>query len=69
VPPNDMTLTMQDAVTRRVQWRQTAIDVEPSVAASVSTTPSQLNTSLASIFPETRMSPSPNREQLCLSPI
>jgi hypothetical protein len=69
VPPNDMTLTMRDAVTRRVQWRWTSIDVDPSVAASASTTPSQLNTSPASIFPDTHMSPSPNPKQLCLSPI
>jgi hypothetical protein len=40
VPPNDTPLTMRDAVTRRVQWRQTSIDVDPSTAASVSTTPS-----------------------------
>jgi hypothetical protein len=60
VPPDDMTLTMRDAVTRRVQWRQTSIDVDPSVAASASTTPSQPNTSHASIFPETCLSPSLN---------
>jgi hypothetical protein len=40
VPPDDMTLTMQNAVTRRVQWRQTSIDVDPSTIASTSTTPS-----------------------------
>jgi hypothetical protein len=62
VPPDDMTLTMRDAVTRNVQWRQTSIDVDPSAAASMSTTPSQSNTSPASIFPETRPSPSPNQE-------
>jgi hypothetical protein len=69
VPPDDRTLTMQDAVTRRVQWRRTSIDVDPSVVASASTTTSQLNTSPASIFSETCLSPSPNREQLRLSPI
>jgi predicted signal transduction protein with EAL and GGDEF domain len=62
VPPNDTTLTMRDAVTTRVQWRQTSIDVDPSAAASVSTTPSKLNTSLASIFSKARLSPSPNPE-------
>jgi hypothetical protein len=40
VPPDDMTLTMRDVVTRRVQWRRTSIDVDPSAAASTSTTPS-----------------------------
>jgi hypothetical protein len=38
VPPDDMTLTMRDVVTRRVQWRRTSIDVDPSAAASTSTT-------------------------------
>jgi hypothetical protein len=40
VPPDDTTLTLRDAVIRRVQWRRTAIDVD-LVATSVSTTPSQ----------------------------
>jgi hypothetical protein len=39
VPPDDMTLTLWDAVTRRVHWRRTSIDVDPA-AISVSTTPS-----------------------------
>jgi hypothetical protein len=69
VPPDDTTLTMRDAVTRRVQWRQTSIDVDPSAAVSVLTTPSQLNTSSASIFSEACLSPSPNPEQLHMSPI
>jgi hypothetical protein len=69
VPPNDTTLTIRDAVTRRVQWRWTSIDVDPIATASASTSASQPNTSPASIFPETRLSPSPNREQMCLSPI
>jgi type III secretory pathway lipoprotein EscJ len=69
VPPDDTMLTMQDIVTTRVQWRQTSIDVDPLAAALASTTPSQPNTSSASIFPETRLSPSPNQEQLRLSPI
>jgi hypothetical protein len=60
--PDDTTLTMWDAVTRSVQWRRTSIDVDPSAAASASTTASQLNTSHALIFPETCLPPSPNRE-------
>jgi hypothetical protein len=64
VPPDDTMLTMWDAVTRGVQWRRAFIDVDPLVAASVSTTPSQPNTSPASIFSKTRLSPSPNQEQL-----
>jgi hypothetical protein len=62
VPPDDRTLTMWDVVTRRVPWRWTSIDVDPSAAASTSITPSQLNTSPPLIFLETRLSPSPNRE-------
>jgi hypothetical protein len=67
--PDDTTLTMWDAVTRRVQWRRISIDVDPSAVASALTTPSQSNTSPASIFPDTRLSPSPNTEQLRLSRI
>jgi hypothetical protein len=40
VPPDDTTLTMRDAVTRRVQLRWTSIDVDPSATALVSSTPS-----------------------------
>jgi hypothetical protein len=70
VPPDDMTLTMRDAVSRRVQWRRTSIDADSLVAASSLTTPSKLNISPTFIFPDTLMSPSPNSEQLCrLSPI
>jgi hypothetical protein len=69
VPPYDTTLTMRNVITRMVQWRQTSIDVDPSAIASASTTPSQPNTSPASIFPNTRLSISPNPEQLCLSPL
>jgi hypothetical protein len=29
MPPDDPTLTMWDAVTRRVPWRRTSIDVDP----------------------------------------
>jgi hypothetical protein len=53
VPPDDMTLTLQDAITRRVQWRRTSIDVDTSVAASTSATTSQSNTAPGSIFPIT----------------
>jgi hypothetical protein len=40
MPPDDMTLTMQDAITRRVHWRRISIDTDPSAVASASTTPS-----------------------------
>jgi hypothetical protein len=54
---------MWDAVARRVQWRRSTIDIDPAaVAASAST-------SLASMSPEARLPPSPNLEQLVLSPI
>jgi hypothetical protein len=69
VSPDDMTLTMRDVVIRRVQWRWTSIDIDPSAAASMSTTPSQLNTSLALMYPKAHLSPSPNLEHLVLSPI
>jgi hypothetical protein len=39
VAPDDTTLTMWDAVTKRVQWRRTSIDVDPT-AISALTTPS-----------------------------
>jgi hypothetical protein len=29
MPPDDPMLTMRDAVTRRVPWRRTSIDVDP----------------------------------------
>jgi hypothetical protein len=69
VPPDDTTLTMWDAITRRVQWRRTSIDVEPSAVASVSTTLSHSNTAPTSIFPETCPPPSPIREEPRLSPV
>jgi hypothetical protein len=37
--PDDTILTLWDAVTRRVQWRRTSINVDPA-AISASTTPS-----------------------------
>jgi hypothetical protein len=36
---DDTTLTLRDAVTRRVQWRRTSLDVDPATI-SASTTPS-----------------------------
>jgi hypothetical protein len=59
VPTDEMTLTMWDAVTRRVKWRRTSIDVDISVATSALTTASQPNTAPALIFPKTRLSLSP----------
>jgi hypothetical protein len=74
MPLDDTTLIMQDGVTRRVQWRRTSIDIDPLVAASVSTTLSQLNTSPSSMSPEARLSLirdqsrlPPVLEQLCPS--
>jgi hypothetical protein len=57
VPLDDTTLTMCDAVARRVQWRRTSIDIDPAAVASASTSP------------EARLPPSPNLEQLVLSSI
>jgi hypothetical protein len=50
VPPDDTTLTLQDANIRRVYWG-TFIDADPSAIASTSTTSSQLHTALDLIFP------------------
>jgi hypothetical protein len=60
VPPDDTTLTMQDAIVRRVQWRQTSIDINPLATASVLS-------SHASMSPEARLSASPHPEQLVLA--
>jgi hypothetical protein len=60
VSVDDTMLTMRDVVTRRVQWRQTCIDVDPSAATSVLTNASMPNTSPALIFLETCLSPSLN---------
>jgi hypothetical protein len=62
VPPDDTMLTMWDAVARRVQWRWATIDIDLVAAASTSTSPT-------SMFSEARLHPSPNPEQLVLSPI
>jgi hypothetical protein len=67
VPPDDMTLTMQDTVTRQDQWRWTSIDINPSATTLALTTPSQPNISPASMSPEARLSPI--RDQPRLSPI
>jgi hypothetical protein len=69
VSPDNTTLTMRDAVNRRIQWRRTSIGVNPSAAFLALTTPSKPNTSATSIFPETCLSLPPNLEQLRLSPI
>jgi hypothetical protein len=62
VPPDDMTLTILDAVARRVQWRWTSIVIDPAAAASALTSPTLMS-------PEERLPPSLNPEQLVLSPI
>jgi hypothetical protein len=54
VPLDDTMLTMWDAITRRVQWRRTYIDVDPLAVASSSTTTCQPNTAPGLIFPETQ---------------
>jgi predicted signal transduction protein with EAL and GGDEF domain len=50
VAPDDMTLTLQEAITRNVQWRRTSIDINPSVAALALTTTSQSHTALVRYF-------------------
>jgi hypothetical protein len=55
VPTDNTTLTMWDAIARRVQWRWTIIDIDPAAAASVST-------SSASMSPKACLPPSPNLE-------
>jgi hypothetical protein len=62
VSPDDMTLTMWDAVARRVQWRRTSIVIDPAAADSAPTSPALMS-------PEAHLPPSPNPEQLVLSPI
>jgi hypothetical protein len=61
VPPDDTTLTMRHVVARRVQWRWTSIDIDPTSTASASTSPTLMS-------PEARLPPSPYPEQLVLSP-
>jgi hypothetical protein len=62
VPPDDTTLTMRDAVARRVQWRWTSIVIDPAAVALALTSPALMS-------PEARLPLSPNPEQLVLSPI
>jgi hypothetical protein len=69
VPPDDMMLTTQDEVTRRIQLRRTSTVVDPLAIASASTTLSHPNTTPALIFPEACPSLSPIQEELHLSPI
>jgi hypothetical protein len=57
VPPDDMTLTLRDAVTRRLQWRWTSIDIDPSAVAYASTTSSQSNIPPSSMTPAACLSP------------
>jgi hypothetical protein len=66
VPPDDTTLSLRDTVTRRVQWRRTAIDVDPATT-SAPTNPSQSQTAPALILLEAQPE-SPFRDQPCPSP-
>jgi hypothetical protein len=50
VPPDDTILTLWGAITRRVQWSWTSINVDPLAAASASTTASQPHTAPSSIL-------------------
>jgi hypothetical protein len=65
VSPDDTTLTLQDIVSRRVQWRR-SIDVDPATTL-VSITPSHSLTTLASILPKPQPE-LPILDQLFLSP-
>jgi hypothetical protein len=65
VSPDDTTLTLQDIVSRRVQWRR-SIDVDPATTL-VSITPSHSLTTLASILPKPQLE-LPILDQLFLSP-
>jgi hypothetical protein len=67
MPPDDTTLTLRDAITRRVQWRRASIHVDPSVTTLASTTASQSHTAPGSIFPKAQ-SNSPIQDQPCPSP-
>jgi hypothetical protein len=59
VPTDDTTLTMWDAVSRRIQWRWTSVVIDPAAVSSSSTSP-------AAMSREARLPPSPNPEQLVL---
>jgi hypothetical protein len=54
VPLDNMMVTLWDAINRRVKWRRTSIDIDPSAVALVSTTTRCLHTAHVSIFPKTQ---------------
>jgi hypothetical protein len=62
VAPDDTTLTLQDAVTRRVQWRRTSIDVDPA-AISALTIPSQSQPHTIPSLSPSQNTPSQSRPQ------
>jgi hypothetical protein len=64
VPPDGTMLTMQDVIARRIQWRQTTIDIDPAAVASALTSPTSMSPKACLCLP-----PSPNPEQLVLSSI
>jgi hypothetical protein len=66
VPPDDMTLTLRDAGTRRVQWRRTSIDVDPT-AISASTTPSLSHQYTIPSQPQAHTIPSQSQAHTILS--
>jgi hypothetical protein len=73
VSPEDMLLTLRDAITRMVRWSKTPIDIDPSATASTSIIASQPHTAPGLIFPkpqldQTQPCPSPIQDQPCLSP-
>jgi hypothetical protein len=63
VSPDDTTLTLQNAITRRVQWRRTSIDIDPLAPASMLSIASQSHTAPGSIFPVIKL----DQMQQCLS--
>jgi hypothetical protein len=64
VPLDGTMLTMRDVIARRIQWRRTTIDIDPAVVASALTSPTLMSPKACLCLP-----PSPNPEQLVLSPI
>jgi hypothetical protein len=68
VAPDDTTLTLQDAVTRRVQWRRTSIDVDPAAILALTTLSlSQQHTIPSQSQPHTIPSLSPPQNTLSQS--
>jgi hypothetical protein len=60
VAPDDTTLTLRDAVTRRVQWMRTYIDVDPAAISALATPSlSQQHTIPSQLQPHTIPSLSP----------